>query len=121
MVIYIWHDCAFFNQFINFSKGNGVLNAFRTDKESKLKSIPKLNNDISRNGYATKPLNEFIEILQKYSHINTDRLHVAICGTLLNKKVRLFPNSYFKNKAVFDYSLCEFSNISFISNEALKL
>jgi exopolysaccharide biosynthesis predicted pyruvyltransferase EpsI len=52
----------------------------------------------------------------KYKKIDTDRLHVAIGATLLEKKVTLFPNSYYKNKAVYDYSLRKFPNISFIEN-----
>lgn len=111
---YLWHDCAFYNQFSPAPIGIGALNAFRLDKESKLHSLPTSNKDISLNGYATKPLDEFIGILQKYAQVNTDRLHVAICAALLGKQVRLFPNSYYKNKAVFDYSLKKFPNISFI-------
>ena len=112
--VYLWHDCAFYNQLPFVPAGSGTLNAFRLDKESKLHSLPTPNNDIARNGYATKPLDEFIKILQKYSQVNTDRLHVAICATLLGKQVRLFPNTYYKNKAVFDYSLKKFPNITFI-------
>jgi len=112
--VYLWHDCAFYNEFLQTSTGKGVLNTFRSDKESILKTLPRLNSDISYNGYATKPLNELIDVLQKYEQVNTDRLHIAICATLLGKQVRLFPNSYYKNKAVFDYSLKKFPNISFI-------
>lgn len=113
--VYLWYDCAFYNQFPPVPVGNGAINTFRSDKESKLHTLPISNNDISHNGYATKPLGEFIAILQKYAQVNTDRLHVAICATLLGKQVRLFPNSYYKNKAVFDYSLRKFPNIIFIN------
>ena len=112
--VYLWHDCAFYNKLIRCPEGVGVLNAFRSDVESKQKKLPELNNDLSYNGYAQKPLDELIKIIEKYKQINTDRLHIAICATLLGKKVRLFPNSYYKNKAVFDYSLKKFSNIKFI-------
>ena len=114
--LYLWHDCAFYNKFSPVSSGEGVLNAFRTDKESTLRTSPESNNDISYNGYATKPLNELINVLQKYAKVNTDRLHIAITATLLGKKVRLFPNLYYKNKAVFDYSLKNFPNVSFAEN-----
>lgn len=114
--VYLWHDCAFYNDFSQISSGVGVLNAFRSDKESILSTRPESNNDLSYNGYATKPMNELIMILQKYSQVDTDRLHIAICATLLGKKVKLFPNSYYKNKAVFDYSLKKFPNISFVEN-----
>ena len=114
--VYLSHDCAFYNKFSQTPTGEGVLNAFRTDKESVFQALPASNIDISHNGYATKPLRELIDILQKYEQVNTDRLHVAIGATLLCKRVRLYPNSYYKNKAVFDYSLKRFSNVSFVEN-----
>ena len=111
--VYLWHDCAFYNNFPKFPGGVGILNAFRQDKESVLDVVPDANNDLSYDGYATKPLDELIDFLKQYEGINTDRLHIAICATLLGKKVNLFPNSYYKNKAVFDYSLKKFPHISF--------
>ncbi len=114
--VYLWHDCALYNEFPKGLLGSGILNAFRSDKESVLGTTPKSNEDISYNGYATKPLDDFINILKKYEQVNTDRLHVAIGATLLGKQVKLFPNSYYKNKAVFDYSLKRFPNISFVEN-----
>lgn len=112
---YLWHDCAFYNTFPQIPSGEGTLSAFRSDKESVLSTLPESNNDISYDGYAQKPLDNLINTLGKYAQIETDRLHVAICGTLLGKQVRLFPNSYYKNKAVFDYSLSRFPNITFIT------
>lgn len=114
--LYLWHDCAFYNRFEITPPGQGILNAFRSDRESVLHRLPTLNRDISSIGYATKPLDEFINTLRKYEQINTDRLHIAICGTLLGKLVKLFPNSYYKNKAVFDYSLAKFPNTTFVKN-----
>jgi exopolysaccharide biosynthesis predicted pyruvyltransferase EpsI len=112
--VYLWHDCALYNKFSPVPPGRGILNSFRLDQESILHILPKSNNDLSYNGYATKPLDELIDVLQKYAQVNTDRLHIAIAATLLGKRVRLFPNSYYKNKAVFNYSLKRFSNITFV-------
>jgi len=111
--VYLWHDCAFYNTFPKSSGGVGILNAFRKDRESIFNSIPNSNNDLSYSGYATKPLEDLINYLKQYEEINTDRLHIAICATLLGKKVNLFPNSYYKNEAVFDYSTRSFPNASF--------
>jgi exopolysaccharide biosynthesis predicted pyruvyltransferase EpsI len=113
--VYLWHDCAFYNTLIKLKDGVGALNVFRKDKESIVNDIPDSNEDLSYDGYATKPLDYLIDRLVKYESINTDRLHIAICATLLGKKVKLFPNSYYKNKAVYDYSLSGFTNISFIN------
>jgi len=112
--IYLWDDCAFYNQFSLVPPGKGTLNVFRLDKESVLETLPEPNMDLSYQGYATKPLDELIDALQRYEQINTDRLHIAICAALLGRQVRLFPNSYYKNKAVYDYSQKRFPNISFI-------
>lgn len=110
--VYLWHDCAFYNIFPKSPRGMGILNTFRKDKESILDSIPHSNNDLSYNGYATKPLDELVNSLKQYQEINTDRLHIAICAILLGEKVNLFPNSYYKNEAVFDYSMRNFPNAS---------
>lgn len=118
--VFLWHDCAFYNKFKKSDKGTGTLNAFRSDIESIVKHLPESNIDISYNGYATKPLNEFLTTIEQFEEINTDRLHVAITSMLLGKKVNLFPNSYFKNKAVFDYSLNKFSNIKFKNQELFQ-
>jgi len=112
--VYLWRDCAFYNSFSDAGKGDGALNAFRLDQESLLPEQPNPNVDISYSGYATKPLDEFLGILKQYAQINTDRLHVAIAATLLGKQVKLYPNSYYKNKAVFEYSLKKFPNIEFV-------
>lgn len=117
--VYLWHDCAFYNTFSKILDGQGILSAFRKDKESILKTVPDSNNDLSYNGYATKPLDEFISVLGHYDEIHTDRLHIAIGATLLGKKVKFYPNSYYKNKAVFEYSLKKFPNISFNENTIL--
>lgn len=48
---------------------------------------------------------DFFRLLERSSEIVTDRLHVAICGSLMQKKVILFDNSYGKNRAVYELSL----------------
>lgn len=39
------------------------------------------------------------------SKIITNRVHSAILGTILNKDVELFQNSYHKNRSIWEYSL----------------
>lgn len=111
--IFLWHDCAFYNAFDMPAGGTGTLNAFRSDCESVMESLPSDNIDISYDGYATKPLIEFLNCLARFEQINTDRLHVAIASALLGKSVNLYPNSYFKNEAVFNYSLRQFPDVQF--------
>ena len=44
-------------------------------------------------------------MISKYKVVNTNRLHGGIASSLLQKTVNLYPNSYWKNKAVYEYSL----------------
>lgn len=118
----LYMDNDLLNNFKN-NEGSGILNAFRKDIESKYKGRVKNNDDLSRTLYKENINNDikiyenvvknFFFQISSYEIINTDRLHIAIAGFLLNKKVNLYSNSYYKNKAVYEYSLkCE--NIKFI-------
>ena len=112
--VFLWHDCAFYNDFKHLWRdGDGTAYFFRKDRESHLNLNLDNNTDISLNGWAKKPLENFLEAILQYSEVHTDRLHVAIAATLLNKKVYVYPNSYYKNKAVYQYSLKNFSNTQF--------
>jgi exopolysaccharide biosynthesis predicted pyruvyltransferase EpsI len=46
----------------------------------------------------------------------TDRLHVGIFSAILGKETYLYPNSYFKNKGVYEYSLRKFPNVKFVNS-----
>ena len=50
-----------------------------------------------------------------YGRIYTDRLHCAILSAMLERDVVFLPNSYFKNRAVFEHSLAQFPNVRFES------
>lgn len=120
--LYLWHDCAFYNNLTIYEKpGKGILNVFRQDCESAQTKTPRKNIDISINGWCQKPLNDFLKKISAHEEIRTDRLHVAIASMLLNKKTILYPNSYYKNLAVYNYSLSSYSNITFIYTEDKKL
>lgn len=114
--VYLWHDCAFYNRLSSKKSGSGVLKVFRSDGESAFQATD-LSYDISSTGYARSPLDQLINTLDEYEEIHTDRLHIAIASVLLDKKVKLYPNSYYKNKAVYDYSLAKYSNIQFIESK----
>lgn len=47
----------------------------------------------------------FLRAIAMFDSIETDRLHVAIAGGLLGLPVHFYANSYFKNQAVFDYTI----------------
>jgi len=60
-----------------------------------------------------KSFEEWIGLHSRFSTIITNRLHSAVLGSILGKKVLLLPNSYHKNKAMWDYSLKD-KNVEFI-------
>lgn len=101
---------------------NKTLQAFRTDSEKTEILIPVNNLDVSHlleMGVETKELaymnsHYFLTFLNKFEKVRTNRLHVAIGATLLNKNVEFYDNAYYKCKAVYDYSLKEFSNIKYM-------
>lgn len=122
--IYLSHDCAFYNDFQDYKNDitdtSKILNAFREDVESVNKNIPDDNDDISKDGWAKMPLEGFLNKINNRYTVNTDRLHVAIVSTLLGKNVKFYSNSYFKNKAVYEYSLEKYNNIVFIEGENIS-
>lgn len=52
----------------------------------------------------------FLEIIDKFDIVITDRLHVGICATKLGKQVLLFDNTYKKITEVYKFSLFKFPN-----------
>lgn len=90
-----------------------TLHAFRTDLEKTGIPLPADNLDVARlfshgtknrwvSHWSTFQLLSFIDT---YQTVHTNRLHTAIAAALLRKQVRFFPNSYFKNRAVYEFSL----------------
>lgn len=84
---------------------------FRTDAERSRTEVLPGNVDVSARGYQMSPLGPLFDTVGAAEVILTDRLHVAIAATLMGRRVSLFPNSYYKNRAVYEYSLRHFSNV----------
>ena len=97
-----------------------VLNCFRTDREKSEMSLPDDNLDVStlfRSPRFTKGFpalirawtwqvsRRILHYLKRFDEIRTNRLHMGIAGGLLGKQVRFHPNSYWKNEAVYRYSM----------------
>ena len=128
--LYLSKDLAFYLDYPIEDKipSNNILNCFRQDSERTDIKIPSDNIDISNNNKIIqdhwsmnnpqKLKDIYIRLLKeinKYDIINTNRLHIAIAGTLLNKTVKFYKNKYWKNKAVYQYSLSNFDNIEFLN------
>jgi len=126
--VYLSKDMAFYINNLNkykIIKGNGVCNAYRTDIEKTNIKIPEDNSDLSNTLIKpgnTKKINVIKDVslsifdhLSKFKTINTNRLHIAIAGSLLDKKVNFYRNSYYKNKSAFEYSINNiYKNTNFI-------
>jgi len=126
---YLHKDMAFHLDLESYKKESKyeVGNIFRMDVESSnnVKKIPSNNVDISsvfnrRNQHtnlevAQAVFDDFVNYIADFEIVNTDRLHIAIIAAILGKNVNLYPNSYYKNKAVYDYTLSlEYPNVNFI-------
>ena len=73
--------------------------------------LPKIYRDVS----VSVGFDEFCHLISKSALIITDRLHVAILGSMLDKQVRLIQGRYHKAKGVYDYSLSTRQNVKFYS------
>ena len=131
--IYLSKDIAFYIEeyekdnldVLKKKEGKGVCNCFREDVEKTHITVPDNNIDLSN--YYFKPNNtnnievikevtwSIFEHLSNYETINSNRLHVSIASSFLNKKINIYPNSYYKNKKIFEYSIKnEYKNSVFI-------
>lgn len=106
------------NRSINHS--HEVAYLFRQDIESTGIAIPKNNIDASEkfNYGVTSSLkahytvHHLLKFLSTYKVIHTNRLHIGIASALLGKDVHLYPNNYYKCRAVYEHSIRQkFSNV----------
>lgn len=89
------------------------LQAFRTDVERTNLDVPPHNFDASAI-FATRDLSPaactqttatLMRFLDRYRLVSTNRLHICIMSLMLGKRVEFYPNSYFKNEAIYLHSL----------------
>ena len=105
---------------------SATLSAFRTDVEKTGLALPPGNHDLavffnsddkSRPGCANTA-KVLSRVFSAYRQIDTNRLHMTILGAILGKPVRMFDNSYGKNRAIFDQSIRGvFPKVTFIQDE----
>lgn len=109
------HDMAFYLELESNGQGKGEGWLFREDTEApKGQILHKSNRDISKLGKAHTPIEGFIEAIDQFETIHTNRLHVGIASALLGKKVNLYANDYFKIRAIYESSIKPyFPNVTF--------
>ncbi|ENN85617.1 polysaccharide pyruvyl transferase [Rhizobium freirei PRF 81] len=114
------HDMAFHlkGEFLTRypRSGIGIANCFRTDGERRIDAapVPANNVDISMswngNFWHSADLTEAVcsgltAYLSCFDTVHTDRLHIGILGASLGLNTVLYENSYYKNRAIFEYSI----------------
>jgi exopolysaccharide biosynthesis predicted pyruvyltransferase EpsI len=45
---------------------------------------------------------QYLTLASQYARLITDRLHFAVCGVLLGRETTLLPNSYHKNRGMYE-------------------
>lgn len=119
---YFCHDMAFFAELSVAEPSNRVwrLFAFRDDREGHgLNGLVSKNFDISRLGDGDYQfVDPFFNIVNNFKVVCTDRMHVAIVGAMLGRKVMLVEGNYAKSRDVFKSSIEKaYSNVTLHSAE----
>jgi hypothetical protein len=106
---------------------SGVLHAFRTDAERVEGRIPGDNQDLSKLlFFGTRSADichvgalHLLRYLDLFDEVRTNRLHLAVGAAVLGKRVKLGPNSYFKNRAVYEFSMRDrFPDVEWVDEPA---
>lgn len=127
---FLSHDLAFFlepDHFAGFQGGGkGVLHALRQDGES-TGALPigpdNLDLSLSWNGdiwtdrkFCRASTESLASYIAQFDSVLTDRLHISILASMLGKRVTLLPNAYFKNRAIYEHSMCaRFAGTQFVN------
>ena len=110
------HDMSFFIEGRIYASAERIAigNFFRLDNERHpVRRHPANNIDLSSVGNESTDVEIFFNIISAYETIRTDRLHVAIAGAMMGRKVELYPGNYWKSAAVFRSSLWQnYANVS---------
>lgn len=130
--VHLCHDLAFA---VDYEKtewpvgeaGTGAkLSLLRSDEESRGGTKPRNNIDLALlwNGIqwssretCMPPLTAAVQLIHRFDEITSDRLHMSALSALMGKRVVMRPNGYFKNRAVFDYTLHRFEHVCFADGD----
>lgn len=99
------------------------LTCIRTDDESTNLAAPPDNIDLPRVlALGNSPYevvayiaHVFARTIDRFDEVVTNRLHVGITAGLLGKQVKFYPNNYYKNQAVYEYTVKDrFPNVTWM-------
>ena len=122
---YLSFNKFFKNNKVTHDQKNKVLNAFRIDVEKTSDIVPEGNIDLSailelsscEPSLSKYACYYFLDEINKYDEVRTNRLHIAIAAACLGKKVKLYANNYFKIRAIYEYSMAgKFDNVEWMES-----
>lgn len=89
----------------------------RRDRERHSSSIDLDRNwDLSQLGNASSEVRELVTLISRFPIVYTDRLHIAIAGGMLGRRVFLLEGSYPKNRGVYEATMKHYlPNVSMMS------
>jgi exopolysaccharide biosynthesis predicted pyruvyltransferase EpsI len=93
--------------------------AFRDDRErivpgSEIERLrAESDNPVVADVSTAVAFRAFVSLTEHADRVYTDRLHVAILGTILGTDVVLYENSYYKNRGVYEYSMADVPSTRF--------
>ena len=76
--------------------------------------LSRIQDWYARYIYRPHLINSGIRLLSKYNEIFTTRLHAAILGVLLGKRVHMIDNSYGKNRQFYECWLSDVDSVDFL-------
>lgn len=115
--ILLGHDLAFHADLSTWARRppHGRAGLFRHDNEAAYGWLPRNFEVIEDASHGTEREPErLLDFVSRFEEIHTDRLHGAIIGAMMGRRVVLYRNNYFKNQAVYDHSLAGMPNVSFV-------
>jgi GT2 family glycosyltransferase len=114
------HDGAFFFDYTPFAAaGDGVLHAYRTDRESSSSfPLPPDNVDVSALYPSLPP---WLGRIAGAALVRTDRAHVMIAAALLGKQVEYRASGYHKVTAIAEFALAGFPGVRPAPPESLPV
>lgn len=62
----------------------------------------------------------WVDMIRGALKVFTDCLHVGTLSAILGKEIFLYPNFYYKNKGVYEFSLHKFPNVRFIDSRRFE-
>lgn len=117
------HDLAFHADLSEWTRrpAKGEIGIFRRDNEATPDHLPPdLEYQDASHGSERDP-EPLLDFVARHAVIHTDRCHAAITGAMMGRRVHLYRNNYFKNRAIFEHSLAQFPHVEFMEAGSFSL